>query len=49
MDMGSFIYHIKTEDFYVDIASDMNERFDTREYDKKDCRPLTTGLNIKKW
>ena len=47
MDTDSFVYHIKTEDFYVDIAPDVKERFDTSGYDKKDCRPLTIGLNKK--
>ena len=47
MDTDSFVYHIKTEDFYVDIASDVNERFDTSGFDKKDARLLTIGLNKK--
>ena len=29
MDTGSFIIHIKTEDFYKDIACDVEKRFDT--------------------
>ena len=29
MDTDSFIIHIKTEDFYEDIASDVEKRFDT--------------------
>ena len=37
MDTDSFVYHIKTEDFYVDIAPDVKERFDTSGYDKKGC------------
>ena len=28
MDTDSFIMHIKTEDFYKDIASDIEKRFD---------------------
>ena len=29
MDTDSFIMHIKTEDFYKDIADDVGKRFDT--------------------
>ena len=29
MDTDSFIMHIKTEDFYKDIADDVEKRFDT--------------------
>ena len=29
MDTDSFIMHIKTEDFYEDIADDVEKRFDT--------------------
>ena len=29
MDMDSLVYHIKTEDFYKDIAEDVPVRFDT--------------------
>ena len=44
-DTDSFIYHIKTEDFYSDISGDVTERFDTSGYDKADARPLPIGLN----
>ena len=47
MDTDSFIYHIKTEDFYADIAPDVKERFDTSGYKKNDARPLPIGLNKK--
>ena len=33
MDTGSFIMHIKTEDFYEDIADDVEKRFDTLNYE----------------
>ena len=33
MDTDSFIVHIKTEDFYKDIANDAEERFDTSNYE----------------
>ena len=45
MDTDSFILHIQTEDFYMDIDNDVNEWFDTSRYDKKLNRPLTTGIN----
>ena len=47
MDTDSFGYHIKTEDFYADIADDVEERFDMRKYDKEDARPLPIGKNKK--
>ena len=33
MDTDSLIYKFKTEDFYKDIASDVEARFDTSNYD----------------
>ena len=47
MDTDSLVYHIKTEDFYEDIAKDVETRFDTNRYSKKDARPLPIGLNKK--
>ena len=47
MDTNSLIYHIKTEDFYADIAGDVEERFDMSGYDKKEARPLSIGMNKK--
>ena len=45
MDTDSFIMNIKTEDFYRDIANDVEKRFDTSNYE---CdRPLPTGMNKK--
>ena len=35
--------HIKTEDFYKDIANDVEKRFDTSNYEVN--RPLPTGKN----
>ena len=32
MDTGSFIMHIKTKDFYKDIADDVEKRYDTSNY-----------------
>ena len=45
MDTDSFVMNIKTNDFYEDIASDVENRFDTSNYEVK--RPLPTGKNIK--
>ena len=47
MDTDSFVMNIKTEDFYKDIASDVERWFDTSNYDKKDNRPLPIGKNKK--
>ena len=40
MDTDSLIMHIKTEDFYEDIADDIKKRFDTSNYEVN--RPLPT-------
>ena len=50
MDTDSFVYHIKTEDFYKDIASDVEKRLNTSNYSKEDkiLLPLEIGLNAKK-
>ena len=45
MDMDSFIMNIKTNDFYKDISDDVNNRFDTSNYEVK--RPLPIGKNKK--
>ena len=45
MDTDSFIVHIKTKDFYKDIANDVEKRFDTSNYEVN--RPLPTGKNKK--
>ena len=44
-DMDSFIMSIKTNDFYKDIANDVEKRFDTSNYELN--RPLPTGKNKK--
>ena len=44
-DIDRFINHIKTKDFYKDMADDVDKRFDTSNY--KCCRPLPTGKNKK--
>ena len=45
MDTDSFVMNIKTNDFYKDIASDVEKRFDTSNYACN--RPLPTGKNKK--
>ena len=45
MDTDSVVYDIKTEDFYEDIADDVEARFDISGYSKTDFRPLPIGLN----
>ena len=45
MDTDSFIMNIKTENFYKDIANDVEKRFNNSNYE---CdRPLPTGKNKK--
>ena len=43
MDTDNFIINTKTEDFYKDIAHDVEKRFDTSNYEVD--RPLPTGKN----
>ena len=45
MDMNSFIMNIKTNYFYKDISNDVENRFDTSNYEVN--RPLPTGKNTK--
>ena len=45
MDTDSFVMHIKTNDFYKDIASDVENRSDTSNYEVN--RLLPTGKNKK--
>ena len=45
MDTDSFIMYIKTEDFYEDIANDVEKRFDSSNYEVD--RPLPAGRNKK--
>ena len=47
MDTDSFVIHVKTEDFYKDIANDVERWFDTSNYDENDERPLPIGKNKK--
>ena len=45
MDTDSFVMNIKTEDFYKDIAGDVERWFNTSNYDEKDKRPLPISKN----
>ena len=45
MDTDSFVMNIKAKDFYKDISSDVDKRFDTSNYEVN--RPLPTGKNKK--
>ena len=45
MDTDSFIMNIKIEDFYKDVANDVEKRFDTSSCEVD--RPLPTGKNKK--
>ena len=45
MDTDNFIINIKTNDFYEDIANDVENRFDTSNYEVN--RPLPMGKNKK--
>ena len=47
MDTDSLIYNIKTEDFYADIADDVETRFETSGYPSDGSRPLPVGKNKK--
>ena len=49
MDTDPFIMHIKTEDFYKDIANDVEKRFDTSNYecDYKDYMIIMIVMIIK--
>ena len=47
MDTDSFVYKIESEDFYRNIAKDVEKRFDMNQYSKDDKRPLPIGKNKK--
>ena len=44
-DTDSFIIHIITEDFFADISNDVEEWYDTSNYDENEKRPLPIGKN----
>ena len=43
MDTGSFVTYVITEDFYEDVANDVERWFDTSNCDENDKRPLPIG------
>ena len=45
MNTDSFIVHVKTEDIYKDIEKDVEERFDTSNYELE--RPLPKGKKVE--
>ena len=47
MDTDSFIFFVKTDDFYKDISNDIDKWFDTSAYSKDIDRPLPKGKNKK--
>ena len=47
MDTDSLIIHIKIDNFYKEIANDVEKQFDTSNYDDNDKRPLPVGKNKK--
>ena len=48
-DTDSLMYEIQTEDFYKDIAGDVNNRFDTSDYPENHPSGIPTGINKKVW
>ena len=44
MDADSFVIDIITEDFYEDIAADVERWFDKYKFDENDKRPLLRGI-----
>ena len=47
IDTDSFVMHIKTKDFYKDVAGDVERWFDTYNYGEKDKRPPPIGKDKK--
>ena len=46
-DTDSLIYEIETEDFFKDISSDVEQKFDTSDYPKDHPSGIPTGVNKK--
>jgi len=46
-DIDSFMYEIKTEDFFKDISGDVREKFDTSNFPQNHPSGILTGLNKK--
>ena len=43
----SFVIYVKTDDFYKDISNEVDNWFDTSNYNKNDNKPLEIGKNKK--
>ena len=48
MDTDSFVMHIKTNDFYTDIASDVENRFDTSNYEVNTSEPTAEPSSLER-
>ena len=46
-DTDSFVIYVKADDFYKDISNDVDNWFDTSNYNKNDNKPLEIGKNKK--
>ena len=46
MDIDSFIFNVKTEDWYKDISNDAEQRFDT--FNLQTNIPIKMNINKKK-
>ena len=46
-DTDSFMYEIKTEDFFKDISRDVREKFDTSNFPQNHPSGILTGLTRK--
>ena len=46
-DTDSLMYEIKTKDFYLDISSDVRDKFDTSDYPSDHPSGILTGANKK--
>ena len=45
-DTDSLIYEIKTDDFYKDIANDIESKFDTTEFNKDHPAVSSVGFKV---
>ena len=46
-DTDSFVIYVKADDFYKDISNDVDNWFDTSNYNKNNNRPLAIRINKK--
>ena len=47
MNTGSFVIHIKTNNFYEDVANDVEKWFHASNYSEDNDRLLPRGINKK--